>query len=120
MVSLLAGRVRVLAERTQTYRLPPSEGRRRPLEGHTNTLFQWGQAIGRLPSDHGDGNDREAPQPVFTANAQATTLHGRACAGASATTWMTRRPNFRSARCTRSNFSQRETPGGSVQMTRVS
>src|SRR6266508_6680004 len=48
MVGLLAGRVRVLAGRTQTYRLPPSEGRRRPLEGHTNTLLPWGQAIGRL------------------------------------------------------------------------
>lgn len=43
-----------------------------------------------------------------------------AYAEASATTWMTRRPNFRSARCTRSNFSQREIPGGNVQMTRVS
>src|SRR5215470_16670055 len=46
--------------------------------------------------------------------------YGRAGAGASATTWMTRRPNLRSARCTRSNFSQRETPGGNVQMTRTS
>jgi hypothetical protein len=51
---------------------------------------------------------------------QTTRLHRRAGAGASATTWMTRRPNFRSARCTRSNFSQREMPGGNVQMTRVS
>jgi hypothetical protein len=53
-------------------------------------------------------------------NAQATRLYRRACAGASATTWMTRRPNFRSARCTRSNFSQREMPGGNVQMMRAS
>ncbi len=44
----------------------------------------------------------------------------RAGSTASATTWMTRSPNFRSARCTRSNFSQREMPGGNVQMTRVS
>src|SRR5215475_12044043 len=40
--------------------------------------------------------------------------------GATASTWMTRSPNFRSARCSRSNFSQREMPGGKVQMTRVS
>jgi hypothetical protein len=46
--------------------------------------------------------------------------HGRAGAGASATTCMTRRPNFRSARCIKSSFSQRDTPGGNVQITRVS
>src|SRR5262249_33685759 len=45
---------------------------------------------------------------------------GVAVVGASATTCRTGRPNFRAARCTRSSLSQREIPGGNVEMTSVS
>src|SRR5439155_25289272 len=106
---LLAARIRALPSVHRRIASHPAEGGRRPCKSETyaSMLYPRGQAIGGGES----GSD------VVRLLA---TPHLRACTGASGTTWITRRPNLRSARCKRSSFSQREMPGGSVQMTRVS